>query len=293
MNKEDLKIGEIYGYYNGAILKWKGNEASCYLGWDSNINDLNQNTINNFSKTGGGFSINDIKLATPEEKHWLNECIRLNEFVTKEEAMETFNHSLYKLPEKWVLDVNEENLKLAQSFIHAHKNDYVGYRESWRVDVNDPYNKCYLHYPQIPDSNAHSSFEKHKDYIEITTEQFKKYVLKEGKLKQPSKDASIEEILEYCKKKYPIGTKFKPLKHNVYGNNIIIITKELTSFTGNIIYKKAVTDGNNGFIYSDVLGYAEIVEEVKQEPTRIVTEELITVQLTKEKYDLLMQLLEE
>lgn len=196
----------------------------------------------------------------------------------------------FVLPEKWVLHVDIANLELAKSFIHNHKNDYKGYRGSWTISLDGI--PCYLHYPQVPDSNAHSSFQIQKDYVEITTEQFKKYVLKEGELQQPSKDASIEEILEYCKKKYPLGTKIKCTKRyteSPYIDNGILTEICYINKGSNIIWAK----GQSYFvcIYHDG-NYAEIVEETKQEsPIKLAEQghklyslEELTKALTKE-YD--------
>jgi hypothetical protein len=38
-----------------------------------------------------GYNESPNRHATSEEKHWLNECIRLNKYISKEEALKTFN----------------------------------------------------------------------------------------------------------------------------------------------------------------------------------------------------------
>lgn len=281
MNKEDLKQGEYYFkdtglsdvvFIHNDITTESSIKANYYL-------QVIRSSNSYYFEKDVQLSCNNLRLATPEEKHWLNKCIELNKFISKEEAMKTFNHLLYKLPEKWILDVNEENLELAKSFIHAHKNDYVGYRESWTITLDD-FIKCYLHYPQMPDSHAHSYYEKHKGYTEITFEQFKKYVLKEettkvNELKQPSKDASIEEILEYCKKKYPVGTKISngAQYSNTISNGIIKDNYKINSINNRIW-----VDSEDGWylcLYDKFNNYyAEILEESKKESTREVTVEL-------------------
>jgi len=291
MNREDLKQGEYYFndtgmsdivfIYNDIISRYSI-KAHYYL-------QIIRPSTRGWFKKDVQISCQNPRLATPEEKHWLDECIRLNKFITKEVAMETFKPE-FVLPEKWVLHVDIANLELAKSFIHNHKNDYKGYRESWTISLDGT--PCYLHYPQVPDSNAHSSFQIQKDYVEITTEQFKKYVLKEGELQQPSKDASIEEILEYCKKKYPLGTKIKCTKRyteSPYIDNGILTEICYINKGGNIIWAK----GQSYYvcIYHDG-NYAEIVEETKQEsPIKLAEQghklyslEELTKALTKE-YD--------
>lgn len=103
-------------------------------------------------------------------------------------------------------------------------------------------------------STHHSIWE---GFTEITYEQFLKYVVKE-ELVQPAADASIEEILEYCKKKYPEGTKIKS-GSNHSNNTIYTVQYPLNrSFTPSI---KAIRDSvaSNCWIYYQGK-YAEIVE---------------------------------
>jgi len=374
MNRNELKQGEYYC--------WNYNYSDSDKLIINKIELIDENNVfvkhwisssgtSYFKESSKGTRCNNsvnIRLATPEEKHWLNECIRLDKFITKEKAMETFNfipkkgdylychtslvmkfsreikatagmyykceqdgnftnntgnkfHKLddrtkewfrlatkeecdaqfatkepeFVLPKNWVLHVDIANLELAKSFIHSNKNDYVGYRESWSITLDST--PTYLHYPQIPNSNAHSHFEIQKDYVEITTEQFKKYVLKQSnELVQPSIDAPIEEILEYCKKKFPIGTKIKSIRRGY--NYTATIRKELTIQYGNCISHEGLIGiyyydpKNNTGDYNKLL--VEIVEEVKQKPLKATVElrdlpktytlEEITNALTKE-YD--------
>jgi len=79
MDKQDLIKGEYYVAYNTNIFIWGITDSTYYLG----------NTCTDFQKKGGNF-YNAKRLATPEEKHWLDECIRLNKFITKEEAIKSF-----------------------------------------------------------------------------------------------------------------------------------------------------------------------------------------------------------
>ena len=126
-----------------------------------------------------------------------------------------------------------------------------------------------------------------KGYTEITFEQFKKYVLKQSdEFEQPAKDASIEEILEYCKKKYPKGTKFKSRKGNICINTGVIY-KEVNLIWCLSKIENSEREGRS-LLYENG-DYVKIVEE----PTREVTVELgsriysldeITKALTKE-YD--------
>lgn len=92
MNKQDLIKGEYYvGTYIGNTTSefiWK-----CYTDKSFNyefriITNWSENL--SFVKYGTHSWNDNIRLATPEEKHWLDECIRLNKFITKEEAIKSF-----------------------------------------------------------------------------------------------------------------------------------------------------------------------------------------------------------
>jgi hypothetical protein len=85
MEYNELIINEIYTHKNGNIVKYKNLTADnkvCGVYIGGNKNGLYYNS--------GNFKIKGLKLATPEEKHWLNTCIQLDKFITFEEAMKTF-----------------------------------------------------------------------------------------------------------------------------------------------------------------------------------------------------------
>lgn len=88
LQKNDLKEGEIYKQldYNYIFL-YNKNETS------NNFNDGTaiSTTAPRYCKrwTANGFE-KDMIEATPEEKHWLETCIKADQFVSYEEAMRTF-----------------------------------------------------------------------------------------------------------------------------------------------------------------------------------------------------------
>ena len=85
IKKEELIIGEIYKstLYNH-IFK--------YLDKNGDKNPNISKTYNVFNKDLAtiGHGLDNIINTTSEEKHWLNEAIRLDKFITFEEAMKTF-----------------------------------------------------------------------------------------------------------------------------------------------------------------------------------------------------------
>lgn len=86
LQKSDLKLGEIY-WFVGSTIKFLNkissiniDEYDCFL----------YNTTYSAEK-GKNLSIPvNILEATPEEKHWLETCIKADQFVPYEEAMKTF-----------------------------------------------------------------------------------------------------------------------------------------------------------------------------------------------------------
>lgn len=81
MKKEDLKLGEYYVYDKRQVLIFKGIKVNT---------KVLSTERNHFSTQSYAYSLSDIRLATPEEKHWLDVCINKDTFVPREIAMVTF-----------------------------------------------------------------------------------------------------------------------------------------------------------------------------------------------------------
>jgi hypothetical protein len=88
MNIKELKEGEIYSSLNDDglyIFKCKKSKTTDY----SYRVDINAFNKNNYFGLGGKIE-KSIKLANEQEKHWLNECIRQDKFISYEESQKTF-----------------------------------------------------------------------------------------------------------------------------------------------------------------------------------------------------------
>lgn len=81
LQKSDLKKGEIY--VAGTSMTFINKEGTNYSIEYSKIKEAN------FYKTSG-FTYIEAREATEEEKHWLETCIKADQFVSYEEAMKTF-----------------------------------------------------------------------------------------------------------------------------------------------------------------------------------------------------------
>jgi len=90
LKKEDLKEDEFYSAINHAnklcVFKHKNLEKS----WANSFAFVADSNEYFFQQNGIHYIFNELKLATPEEKYWLNECIRLDKFISKEDALKTF-----------------------------------------------------------------------------------------------------------------------------------------------------------------------------------------------------------
>lgn len=86
MKKEDIIDGEIYifndSFLNKINFKDPDFNVKCWI-------DLGANGFSN-NKTNNTDYENCIE-ATSVEKHWLNKCIELNEFISKDEALKDYH----------------------------------------------------------------------------------------------------------------------------------------------------------------------------------------------------------
>lgn len=170
MEKKDLKDGEIYSGinpFNHLILfkfKQSKNTDDAHFGIGHSIfistitGYLTLDCIHNV--------IRNLQEATLEQKHWLNECVRLNKFVSYDEAMSTFVKE-FVLPKRWQIEHSKETLDWIKK--NAEMNgEYINM-------------KPYYNFPCDKHKN-NSNSKLLSDYTLITFEQFKQHVLKENKL---------------------------------------------------------------------------------------------------------------
>lgn len=113
MTIKDLKKGEYYhADYDNLVFIYSGlntfNEIrysyKCQIYRGDNIYHIN----NSFGR--GGKMEKTLKLATEEEKHWLNKCIEANKFISYEEAIKDFSKEFQFEVGKWYKSNNKEYL---------------------------------------------------------------------------------------------------------------------------------------------------------------------------------------
>jgi len=154
MNKKDLKPGDIIVKNDMFINKIVSIDADNLYNTISYYIDLLRSSFINCSFNNQTVKIGDkLRLATEEEKHWLNECIKASKFISKDEALKNF------IPEKFaVKNVNRCLAGLLSDYkLHGNTPDY------------------YYHFDEI---GKFVSYTLLQGYTEISFEQFKKYILK-------------------------------------------------------------------------------------------------------------------
>lgn len=101
MKRKDLKLGEYYVYDKRQVLIFKGIKVN------TKVLDLETKS---FTTQNYSYNLDDIRHATPEEKHWLDVCINKDTFVPREIAMVTFkSKEIDFITGKWYKSTPEAN----------------------------------------------------------------------------------------------------------------------------------------------------------------------------------------
>jgi len=91
IKKEDLKDGDVF-VAQMAVNHFLNKEGTPFYLRLKTDNTIKYETL----YKSGRFVYDNVRLATSEEKHWLNKCIKLDKFITFEEAMKTFIPEYYE-----------------------------------------------------------------------------------------------------------------------------------------------------------------------------------------------------
>jgi hypothetical protein len=277
IERKDLIDNEIYICFvkvlNKKYLIKKANNFVC--------TNIEMSPLKNQLFHYGGFGniTNEFYEATPEEKHWLEECIKADKFISYEEAMKTFvpeyvecikeltginygkilpiknnividgmfnNYSMkaddiynyfkpstkeaydaqfvvkepeFVLPEKWAI---KNTNKIISDYFNIMTNSHNIYNDS--IQINK-----YLHSHNSSGAKlgatylySFSSCKIRENHVEITFDQFKKYVLKE-ELEEP-KDKVLKQTTGGLSK----ITKVESSEGAVFelGDKITVFTKD-------------------------------------------------------------------
>ena len=185
MEIEDLKQNEIY-----YTIYAEGNDLIIFK-FSSQINDneFKSGAVirnKNFDTENCYFMqayLNNIRPATPEEKHWLQCCITADKFITQEEAMKSFKQ--------------EESL--------------VG---RWCKFLKDGIWNCKIQQDQLLQINKEDKDFIYFNWIDITCCDKRRFKDKEIELMPKDfnpMENNHEELLKETKLRYPLGTMYIPI----------------------------------------------------------------------------------
>ena len=222
-----LNEGEIY--YEE--MSNKNCYISLYKEGENHNNIYIQVNRKTFNKRGAGVKLENVKrLATDEEKAWLQHCIKEDKFVEYEEFMKAYKPQF--IVGQWYKYNN-------------HIGKFYSY-DNGIFQVSE-----YIYKKRYFNSNSNwGSKGKDTERSLATIEEFQEFL----PLDHPDKQLDIKQIQEECKKRFPIGCKFKCASTD--NKN----TLKQTNSTYNILGTDAIDAGIlQGFLYYEGK-YAELIE---------------------------------
>ena len=222
-----LNEGEIY--YEE--MSNKNTYISLYKEGENHNNIYIQVNRKTFNKRGAGVKLENVKrLATDEEKAWLQHCIKEDKFVEYEEFMKVYKPQF--IVGQWYKYNN-------------HIGKFYSY-DNGIFQVSE-----YIYKKRYFNSNSNwGSKGKDTERSLATIEEFQEFL----PLDHPDKQLDIKQIQEECKKRFPIGCKFKCASTD--NKN----TLKQTNSTYNILGTDAIDAGIlQGFLYYEGK-YAELIE---------------------------------
>lgn len=253
LQRNDLKIGTIYVSQGRTFdflnkIKAKNICSDGFKGDSININKC-ENKIS-FIKDQA-FSMVDMREATPEEKYWLEECIKADKFISKEEALKTFTHEYVELKDTILVDDNGK-------YIGAQSSEGAVFQIGDKIT---PFDKNSVNKGK---SFIITGFRWNNAKTEICaiTDTHKPYGIRLSQLElyvEPKQELSL---LEQAKLRYPIGTKFRV----VHSSHIICKVKDHENYhfqTNDVInlnIEKPIDGCFGGSVYYKG-EWAEIVED--------------------------------
>lgn len=125
MEKHELIKNEVYKHENGNIVKYQFNGDNndkikgFYIGNNADIF---------YKNPSSNFNIKFLILATLEEKHWLESCIKANKFIPYDKTIKTF------IPEyvECTIQYNKSNYKLGKIY-KIKLNGKIGENEGYYI----------------------------------------------------------------------------------------------------------------------------------------------------------------
>ena len=148
IKKEQLKNGDVF------VSQMSRNHFLNKYGTGYSLNLNLDNTIKNqVLYRYSGFAYNNMRLATPEEKHWLNECIKLDKFITFEEAIKTFIPEYVEILSGYFVEKNQigKIYKITDPFpkhlLHCQNydwDDFLKHKDVFKPSTKEAYDAQFV-----------------------------------------------------------------------------------------------------------------------------------------------------
>ena len=224
-----LNEGEIY--YEE--MSNKNTYISLYKEGENHNNIYIQVNRKTFNKRGAGVKLENVKrLATDEEKAWLEHCIKEDKFVEYEEFMKVYKPQF--IVGQWYKYNN-------------HIGKFYSY-DNGIFQVSE-----YIYKKRYFNSNSNwGSKGKDTERSLATIEEFQEFL----PLDHPDKQLDIKQIQEECKRRFPIGCKFKCA--NTKNESILRQDEIVYEINDSYIY----ASGGQGCLYYKGK-YAELIETLE------------------------------
>ena len=230
-----LNEGEIYYEDMG-----NGNTyISLYKEGENHNNIYIQVNRKTFNKTGAGVKLQNVKrLAIDEEKAWLNYCIKEDKFVEYEEFMKVYKPQF--IVGQWYKNIGNPEVYIAPfvgiengKWVSNEKKEYI-YKNNYRVDAAPYISKNF------------------KNATLIDIQEIQEFLPQD----HPDKQLDIKQIQEECKRRFPIGCKFKCA--NTKNESILRQDEIVYEINDSYIY----ASGGQGCLYYKGK-YAELIETLE------------------------------
>ena len=226
----DVKAGNIY-YVEYSGIKDDYTIINCDKNYSFNNNSGGIHIKNKkYYKNNGWSCTHNIRLATDEEKAWLEHCIKEDKFVEYEEFMKVYK----------------------PQFIVGQWYKY----KDWHIKFKKECSNGYFHSSEEIDNNriyrkTNSCFgECNNEKILLTDlSEIQEFLPQD----HPDKQLDIKQIQEECKKRFPIGCKYKG------AGSIIIYTLNEKEGTYEILEENINAGFGQGYLYYEGK-YAELIE---------------------------------
>lgn len=288
---EDLKEGEYYhSDYDNLVFIFDGLDKYNQIKYKVKCQIFNNKNyfIENDSFGRGGKIEKTLKLATKEQKHWLNECIKVNKFIPYEEAMK-IKPKIESFYIQYSFDFTEDLFNAFFKWAGANIGEYLrkSVPISWKLFQNDKYGYIWVdpdneYYKYSQDNNPQRCQKEYSvhDLKKLIgyCEMDKQYPLTTKECISNNDIIEIGDEVEITKSydKYKIGLKgillendessisYK-VKTTEYGNiwckDIKLVKK--ASQTTNYIHEKQI-DSVSPQVNTDLLLFIKKVKKVKE-----------------------------